>query len=45
MQCVGGFDECGTPGLFGPSVAVPDDAPAFERVLARSGRDPQWSPA
>lgn len=45
MQFVGGFDEGGTPGLFGPSVAVPDDAPAFERVLARSGRDPQWSPA
>jgi uncharacterized protein (TIGR03086 family) len=44
LQFVGGFDEGGTPGLFGPSVAVPDDAPAFERVLARSGRDPQWSP-
>ena len=34
----------GTPGLFGPAVAVPDDAPAFDRVLALSGRDPGWRP-
>jgi uncharacterized protein (TIGR03086 family) len=32
----------GTPGLFGPAVAVPDDAPAFDRALALSGRDPGW---
>lgn len=43
MQFVGGFDEGGTPGLFGPSVAVGPGASSFERVLARSGRDPQWS--
>ncbi|WP_374456430.1 TIGR03086 family metal-binding protein [Nocardioides sp.] len=43
MAFVGGFDEGGTPGLFGPSVTVGPDASAFEQVLARSGRDPQWS--
>ncbi|RYB95361.1 TIGR03086 family protein [Nocardioides oleivorans] len=43
MAFVGGFEESGTPGLFGPSVSVTDDATPFERVLARSGRDPQWS--
>ena len=35
----------GTPGLFGPAVAVPDDAPEFDRVLGWSGRDPGWRPA
>jgi uncharacterized protein (TIGR03086 family) len=45
MQFVGGFDEGGTPGLFGPSVPVSGDASDFERVMARSGRDPQWSPS
>ena len=45
LQFVGGFDEGGTPGLFGPSVQVGPDASAFEQLLARSGRDPQWSPA
>ncbi len=45
MAFVGGFDEGGTPGLFGPSVSVGADATAFEQVLARSGRDPQWSPS
>ena len=32
----------GVPGLFGPTVAVPDDAPAFHRALGLSGRDPAW---
>lgn len=45
MQFVGQFDTGGTPGLFGPAVAVGDDSSAFEQVLARSGRDPHWSPA
>jgi len=34
----------GTPGLFGPPVAVPDDAPLLSRLLGLSGRDPGWQP-
>ncbi|PUA80763.1 TIGR03086 family metal-binding protein [Nocardioides currus] len=45
MQFVAGFDTSGTPGLFGPATPVADDAPELDRLLARSGRDPQWSPA
>ncbi|TFV61999.1 UNVERIFIED_ORG: TIGR03086 family protein [Bacillus sp. AZ43] len=29
-------------GLFGPVVSVPDDAPVFDRLLGRTGRDPGW---
>jgi uncharacterized protein (TIGR03086 family) len=32
------------PGLFGPVVPVPDDAPAFDRLLGQTGRDPRWTP-
>ncbi|MCF6377115.1 TIGR03086 family metal-binding protein [Nocardioides KLBMP 9356] len=45
LAFVGGFDEAGTPGLFGPAVDVGPGASSFERLLARSGRDPRWSPA
>lgn len=34
----------GTPGLFGPVVAVPEDAPALDRLLGLTGRDPAWRP-
>jgi uncharacterized protein (TIGR03086 family) len=29
-------------GLFGPAVPIADDAPALDRVIALSGRDPAW---
>ena len=31
-------------GLYGPRVPVPDDAPAFDRLLELTGRDPGWRP-
>ena len=30
-------------GIYGPVVAVPDDAPGFDRLLGLTGRDPSWS--
>ena len=33
------------PGLFGPVVAVPSDAPALDQLLGLTGRDPAWSPS
>ncbi|PRY63351.1 uncharacterized protein (TIGR03086 family) [Knoellia remsis] len=41
---VEGFDPAGTPGTFGAAVEPPEHATAFERVLARTGRDPRWRP-
>jgi len=32
----------GTPGLFGPPVPIPDDAPLLDRLLGLTGRDPAW---
>jgi uncharacterized protein (TIGR03086 family) len=37
-------DPQGTPGLFGPPVTVPDDAPLLHRLLGLTGRDPAWRP-
>ena len=34
----------GTPGLFGPPVPVPADAPELDRLLGLSGRDPAGRP-
>jgi uncharacterized protein (TIGR03086 family) len=34
----------GSPGLFGPPVPVPDDAPPLDRLIAMTGRDPAWQP-
>jgi uncharacterized protein (TIGR03086 family) len=33
------------PGMaFGPEVPMADDAPTIDRVIAFSGRDPEWTP-
>lgn len=45
VQQVRGGNDGDIPGLFGPAVAVADDAVALERVLSLTGRDAAWSPA
>jgi len=31
-------------GLFGPPVAVPEDAPVLDQLIGATGRDPSWTP-
>jgi len=33
-----------TEGLFGPAVPVADDAPVLDRIIAMTGRAPDWTP-
>ncbi|WP_181780190.1 TIGR03086 family metal-binding protein, partial [Pseudonocardia pini] len=43
LPVVAGMAEQGREmGIFGPEVAVAADAPALDRVVALSGRDPRW---
>lgn len=42
---VAGFSDAPRDGqLYGPVVEVPWDAPALDRLLGATGRDPRWSP-
>jgi uncharacterized protein (TIGR03086 family) len=45
LEYLGQFDPSGTPGMFGPAVPISENAPAFDRIIAMSGRDPGWSAA
>jgi uncharacterized protein (TIGR03086 family) len=42
MSFVAAFDAPRDGNLFGPAVPVPDDAPALDRLLGLTGRDPEW---
>ncbi|MVU83680.1 TIGR03086 family protein [Nocardia sp. ET3-3] len=35
----------GVPGLFGPVIDIPAEAPLLDRVVGLTGRDPAWSAA
>jgi uncharacterized protein (TIGR03086 family) len=45
LSFVEAFDAPRDGNLFGPVVAVPDDATPFERLLGLTGRDQRWQPA
>lgn len=38
-----GAEQAREMGLYGPPVPVPADAPALDRVVAMTGRDPGWT--
>jgi uncharacterized protein (TIGR03086 family) len=45
LDAVEGMAQMGRDGgWYGPEVTVPADAPAFDRALGLSGRDPAWAP-
>ncbi|MGW5113672.1 hypothetical protein [Nocardia sp. NPDC004123] len=35
--------RAGVPGLFGPVVDIPAEAPLVDRVVGLTGRDPGWT--
>lgn len=39
-----GTDQSERDPIFGPVVAVPDDAPLLDKVIGLGGRDPHWIP-
>lgn len=39
-----GSAAAGREGLFGPVIALPAEAPLFDRALGLSGWDPAWKP-
>ncbi|MGW0792908.1 TIGR03086 family metal-binding protein [Streptomyces sp. NPDC002911] len=44
MLAPGDDDRSGPDAIFGPPVTVPADAPLVDRVIALSGRRPDWQP-